>query len=1113
MWAGIGKKSLIFTLCFFIGTGTFNGLAGHQPDSPAVLNMSTNDGGFSVDSFNEKYMVLDLEAKNLCESNVVTEEGIFTLLTVPGMGYTTEVGSPKLPCMSLMMAVPNTILTFEILYDNYYETDVGQIYPVQEPEYDSYTSEVHEFAANEAAYSANDFYPGEVFGIVDTGFIRVIPFARICFYPVQYNPATGLARIYTQVQVKLVWDPETKLEINENQNSQYFESYYQNVFANWDAFSDTFSSELAHPQNNARSETGCEYLIITDPAFVDAANALRDWKIQLGIDTWVKETDETGTDEPELKTYIQNAYLTWVPSPSFVLFIGDSEHISPLYYNIHPYYGTYTGTDLWYFTIMGMDHFPEIFYGRIPVDNLAQATNIVNKIINYEKDPPNNAGFYNNVTVAAYFQDDEDNGYETRRFVRTSEEVRDFLRLNLTDPYEVSRVYCTDSWINPTHYNNGDYGNGEPLPLDLLRPLFLWDGNADDIINRVNWGNFILNHRDHGSRDGWGDPSFHISELSQLDNGELLPIVFSLNCETGWFDHETDGDGGTNSESFCEEFLRLDDKGAVGVFGATRVSYSGYNDFLCRGFYDAMWPEFDTTRGSSVPMYRMGEVLNYGKTYMTQTWGDPWDGEVLTFEIFHYYGDPTMQIWTAEPDDMIVSHPAEVIVETTQITVNVDQDDAFVCLLQNGEVVGSGTSVGGSVIIDVGPLTAGAIDVTVTKHNFRPYMGSISVIEGYPPLVSVTEPSGGQVLAGGGSQTISWDMGDGEDAIDELTVDLYYSTDGGMTFPNPIASGLTGFLSNPCTHIWNPLPVIDSGQVRVRAIVTDTHAMTDQDDSPADFTIDSTAPEPATNVRAELDGTGVRIYWDASPSADVDRYEVYWKMNAWDASGDTYTTYLAAGLNTDVFHANAGVNNPASYTYQVRTYDLVGHEARTTIQAAKYGSTQPGFPYHWWLLGSALVQSDTSISHVIQGFGLPSAMEYLRTYDTDTGVWHSHNPAAPSSINTMTDIYTDQGFWIRMQSGSNARYNIAGFVEDKSITLYEGWNIVAYPFAERSMTTSGIMSHLSANCPSYDDMLINGVPYGDPYHLKTPDGTETITHNMGFWVHVTADTTWTVTNY
>lgn len=382
-----------------------------------------------------------------------------------------------------------------------------------------------------------------------------------------------------------------------------------------------------------------------------------------------------------------------------------------------------------------------------------------------------------------------------------------------------------------------------------------------------------------------------------------------------------------------------------------------------------------------------------------------------------------------------------------------------------------------------------------------------------PPTVDLTAPDGGELWVGGTAEDIIWDMADNQNPNNLLSVDLEYSLNGVGGPWIPIATGLTGFGANPCIYSWDPIDMVDSTQARIRITVEDLALTTDQDISAADFTFDSTAPAAATNVRAELDGTGVRIYWDASVSGDVDYYRVYWAMNNWDGTGDAYASYLSPGLNTDILHANVGINNPSSYVYQVRTYDLAGHETRTTTQAAKYGSTQAVLAREpdWFALGSPLVQSDTTISHVIKGFLLPANMDYLRTYDADTGVWSSYNPAAPASANTLTDINTNDGLWMHVTD--NVRFATAGYVEDKAIPMYTGWNFVAYPFAARSMTTADIITHLTANCPNYDAMMIEDLSTPAPYHIKTPAGTETVLHNMGFWVHVTGDTTWTVLNY
>ena len=154
-------------------------------------------------------------------------------------------------------------------------------------------------------------------------------------------------------------------------------------------------------------------------------------------------------------------------------------------------------------------------------------------------------------------------------------------------------------------------------------------GSTQGCIDAINNGVLIANHRDHGesqndgySATGWSHPALYTTHIAQLTNGDMLPVVFSINCESGWFDGETDAYSG-NYESLPEMFMRASGKGIIGCIASTRVSYSGYNDELCVGFYDAIWPDFDpnypsgsSTNPISSSLNRMGAVLNFGKYWM-----------------------------------------------------------------------------------------------------------------------------------------------------------------------------------------------------------------------------------------------------------------------------------------------------------------------------------------------------------------------------------------------------------------------------------------------------------------------------------------------------------------
>jgi hypothetical protein len=163
------------------------------------------------------------------------------------------------------------------------------------------------------------------------------------------------------------------------------------------------------------------------------------------------------------------------------------------------------------------------------------------------------------------------------------------------------------------------------------------------------------------------------------------------------------------------------------------------------------------------------------------------------------------------------------------------------------------------------------------------------------------------------------------------------------------------------------------------------------------------------------------------------------------------------------------------------------------------------------MLGSFLEQSDTGLGHVIQGQGLPGNWNKAQTFDSfDTAdPWKSYLKGRPDSKNDLTDIGNTEGFWLHLTG--NSRWATAGRVTNLSISLKAGWNLVPYPFVQKTMTTSAIEAVLSANCPNFDRWEI--ADYASDYLLKTPNGTENLVHGAAFWVYVTADGIWQVNQY
>jgi PKD repeat protein len=401
-----------------------------------------------------------------------------------------------------------------------------------------------------------------------------------------------------------------------------------------------------------------------------------------------------------------------------------------------PYYLENFATDHYYACMDGpADYVADMASGRIAATTLADAMIVVRKMINYEKNPPSNSAFYTGGLNCAYFQDDDTSGYESRCFSRTAEDVRNYM---LGQGFKVKRVYNAKNYITPTNWNNSFYYNGEPMPDSLKKPAFPWNGATADIKNELNStdGKLFVFHRDHGFKDitntgnytGWSTPKFDCSDVGTLTNGDKLPVVFSINCYTGKFMFPI---------CLAQKFLQKTNGGGVGVFAAANMSLSGPNDGLSEGLFDAIWSnpglvahftgfgaDPQGTPTPHAPIFTMGDVLNQGLIRMVQTWGN----DKYTFEIMHYFGDPAMKIWTAQPVAVTAVVQDSMHCKDTVYTISSSNcDDCLATLVVDGVLYSETQLSGGTGTLHFPAFTGGNAILTLSKHNYKPFIKNIPV--------------------------------------------------------------------------------------------------------------------------------------------------------------------------------------------------------------------------------------------------------------------------------------------------------------------------------------------------------------------------------------------------
>lgn len=641
------------------------------------------------------------------------------------------------------------------------------------------------FTIDEKAYASDGQFPAQIVTVQPLGRMRDLDLVQLSIATGQYIPAKRYLALFDKVHLEIKFEGGKGGFLPRERMDNPFDNHQLPIYEL--ALNYKIIEKFPFPGDLLPNLCwGYEYLIVTDPTFRPAADTLRTWKIQKGIATKIVETGsdagDAGTTKEQIQQYIRNQFNNCIIRPSYVLLLGDAEHIAPFYRSTH--YGDSAGTDLDYALMNNADIMPDLAIGRIPVDTLDQANVVINKIVNYEQHPPIAPGFYRNMSFAAYFQccrnDVADDGRTVRSFIETSELVRDRLT---SLGYTVERIYSTGTGYEPDYVAAGrdttprKYRNGAALPAALAPASgFAWNGSSSDVVNAINEGRFLMFHRDHGGISGWSSPSFKTSNLGSLTNGNKLPVVYSINCASGLFDNETRNAANdyytynttTTGAYWAENILRMEG-GAVGVIGDTRNSPTWANSAFARGLFDATWPTV-VPEGGNTSLRRLGDILNYGKSYLAgqvgvaQTAGSVSQSEANTdIILYHVYGDPTMQMWKSNPWFIRLPKLYEVIkFDPTIWELRYPLEGASLTLLQEGAPVARGIVRNGQV----------ALPLLGAFNPDKPYELSASAADGMSILLDagkatsdVTPEQGGAIQDEAGRVKVEFPAG----AVDQPT--------------------------------------------------------------------------------------------------------------------------------------------------------------------------------------------------------------------------------------------------------------------------------------------------------------------------------------------------------
>ncbi|HID54741.1 MAG TPA: hypothetical protein EYP41_22230, partial [Anaerolineae bacterium] len=294
--------------------------------------------------------------------------------------------------------------------------------------------------------------------------------------------------------------------------------------------------------------TGADYVIIAPAAFMPALTPLINLRQSQGLTVALEDVqaiyDAYGGGQPTpeaIRDFLADVYGRWSPAPTYVLLVGDGTNdpkqykpdtrrtwIPPYLADVDPWLGE-VAADNRFVTVDGADLLPDMLLGRLPVNSLAEARVVVNKIVRYETDP-----FFGDWNSKVLFvTDDPDSAGD---FIAESDRLIDKF---ISAPWSAGRAY-----LNP------------PGGMDR-------DEVYTTVMSRWNAGQGLVVYNGHSSIHQWGaERLLHLDDVAGLNNNGRLPVVLQMTCFTGAFQEPF-------WDTLDEALLRQEGGGAVAVCGAT----------------------------------------------------------------------------------------------------------------------------------------------------------------------------------------------------------------------------------------------------------------------------------------------------------------------------------------------------------------------------------------------------------------------------------------------------------------------------------------------------------------------------------------------------------------
>ncbi len=662
-----------------------------------VISVSNHTEGIQIEMSIESFQSLQVNTADGIAERLILTDGISEM----------ERGRPDIMHLSTSIIIPNTGNAVIVIDSSEY-TDYPffNIAPSNgDPGLFGMDINIDYF--DTTIYGHNAFFPSEIANAHDPYLLGDIRGQSIHMFPIQWNPETRVLRVYHYIKLSV----ETLNEPGVNELIRYSGGYSATLES---IGRSNFINALENSVNryNAPEEQG-NMLIIAHPKFMEAMLPFISWKNQKGISCEMVDVTTIGTevDKAEaIRNYINEYYYS--NGLTYLLLVGDAAYV--------PSNQAEKGvSDNMYGYIAGDDHYPEVLVGRFPCETTDECQTMVNRTVDYEKNPSSNSAFNSFLGIGSGLGPGDD------------------AELDFEHIRNLSRVLGSSMYPQQIELFDGSRG-GNDLSGNPTSQM------ASDAINK---GQGAIMYIGHGSANSWLTTGFSTTDALKLTNTDTHPFIWAAGCNNGSF---------TNTTCLAEVLLRAESNGKPTGAVATLMSSANQSWYPPMEAQDeiALILSGNHPTNSSLTF---GGISLSGCMKMNDKYGK---GAYVVTDNWILFGDPSVELRTSATRTFKPEHSSIIGIDASSIEISNIEPNAFICLSFEGRIIASMRAESESAAIELPSISElSKLTLTITGSNFIPYIGEIEITS--LPAVAVNPAPGNNLQRVSNKQNLQWELNSG----------------------------------------------------------------------------------------------------------------------------------------------------------------------------------------------------------------------------------------------------------------------------------------------------------------------------------------------------------------